>query len=358
MNMKKNRNIIIAVIVLGVAAIALILTNSRSTFKRALSDFAVDDTSTITRIFMSDKNNNTLTLARIDSNKWLVNNKYPGHKYNIDMLLGTILHLEVREMVPKTARNNIIRELAANSVKVEIYQRVYRIDLFGRIRLFPHEKLTKVFYVGGATQSNRGTYMIMEHSSQPFVTYLPGFRGFVTPRFMPIEKYWRDYSIFRKNIYEIASVRVEFPSNPEWSFMVKNNPDMKVELISLADHKTATDFDTLKVMNFLSSFRNINFEALLNDMEKHRKDSILASVPFHIITVTDTSGASKTIKTFRRQAKEGDTDINGNPLPYDYDRMYALVNDGQDFTLVQFFVFDRIIRPKMFYLGQQVRPGK
>jgi len=120
--MKKNRKFIIAVIVLGVIAIALILTNSKTTFKRALSDFAVDDTSNVTKIFMSDKNNNNLTLTRVQKDKWLVSNKYPASKANIELLLGTMMGLQVKETVPKAALENIIRDLAVIAVKVEIYQ--------------------------------------------------------------------------------------------------------------------------------------------------------------------------------------------------------------------------------------------
>ena len=167
---------------------------------------------------------------------WIINDKYPGHKFNINMLLETMLNLQVKEPVPLAARNNIIKELSINSVKVEIYQWVYRIDVFG-IRLFPHEKLTKVYYVGGATQNNRGTYMLMQDSPDPFITYLPGLRGFVSPRYMPIEKYWRDYTVFRKNIQEIASIREEFPDFPEQSFIITNHPDGTIGLVSLIDNK-------------------------------------------------------------------------------------------------------------------------
>jgi len=108
--MQKNKKFIIAVIVLAILTIALFLTNSKTTFKRELSDFAIDDTSNVTKIFMSDKNNNSLTLTRIKPGKWLVDNKYPGSKANIDLLLGTMLRLQVKETVPKPAMENIIKE--------------------------------------------------------------------------------------------------------------------------------------------------------------------------------------------------------------------------------------------------------
>ena len=351
--MKKNRKFIIAVIVLGVIAIALVLTNSKSTFKRELSDFAVDDTSNVTKIFMSDKNNNNLTLTRVQPGKWLVSNKYSGSKANIELLLGTMLGLQVKETVPKAALEYVIKDLAAISVKVEIYQWKYKINLFDVVRLFPHEKLTKVYYVGGPIQSNRGSYMIMEHSSVPFVVYLPGLRGFVTPIYSPIEKYWRDYSIFKKSIQQIESVRMEFPSDPGNSFEIKKDANMNMQFISLADNQQVPLFDTLKVMNFLTSFRNINFEALLNDLEPRRKDSILAMTPYCIISLTDISRSTQSIKIYRKGAFPGEVDDFGTPAPYDLDRLYALVNDGKDFTLIQYFVFDKILRPKSFFLKKQ-----
>jgi hypothetical protein len=355
--MKKNRYVFIAVIVLTFIAFVFILTNSTNTFKRSQSDFAVNDTSNITTIFMANKNNYTLKMTRqLPGYNWIINDKYPGQKFNINMLLETMLNIQVKEPVPMAARNSMIKELSVNSVKVEIYQWVYRIDIFG-MRMFPHEKLTKVYYVGGATQNNLGTYMLMQDSPEPFIIYLPGFRGFVSPRYMPIEKYWRDYTVFKKNIGEIASVRVEFPSVPEQSFIITNHQDRTMELVSLIDNKRISDYDTLKLMNFLAAFRNLNFEALLNDIDQHKKDSILSSTPFSIITLTDTNGISKTMKMFHKKSGYDEADYNGKPVMYDLDRAYALVNDGKDFTLIQFYVFDKILKPvKSFVRGYREEP--
>jgi hypothetical protein len=248
---------------------------------------------------------------------------------------------------------NIIKDLATFSVKVEIYQWKYRINLFGVLKLFPHEKLSKVYFVGGPIQSNQGSYMIMEHSTVPFVVFLQGLRGFVTPIYSPIEKYWRDYTIFKKMIQQIESVKVEFPSDPQNSFEIQNDANLHIRFFSLANNQPIPVFDTLKVMNFLAAFRNINFEALLNDMDEHRKDSILATTPYCIISLTDTSQYTNTIKTFRKGAAPGEVNELGNPAPFDLDRLYALVNDSKDFTLIQYFVFDKILRPKSFFMRTQ-----
>jgi len=349
--MKKNRYILLTVILLALVALALWLTRSSSTFRRAGSDFQLDDSSTVTRIFMADKNNNTVTLIRKAPGIWTVNDRYPAQVQSINLLLKTMVEIEMQQPVARAAHDNIIRDLAVNSVKVEIYQMVYRIRLFG-VRWFPHEKLTKVYYVGGATQNNLGSFMLMEGSSEPYIVFLPGFRGFVSPRYSPIEKYWRDYNILRKTIAEIASVKVEVPSAPGLSYEVRKAARNSFSMVSLADGKEIPDFDTLKVLNFLSGFRNLNFEAVLNDMDQVKKDSILSSPPFVIITLTDTNDVATTIKTFHKQGPEGQTDPLGNPLPYDLDRLYALVNDGRDFTLIQYFMFDKVLRPKTFFLKE------
>ncbi|MDP1621969.1 MAG: hypothetical protein Q8M08_06480 [Bacteroidales bacterium] len=348
--MKKNKTILVTFVLLGLMALILWLTQSTTTFKRSLSEFKLNDSSNVTRIFMSDKNNNTVTLSRKAPGKWMVNDKYPAQNQGIDLLLKTMVELEVSQPVAKAAHDNIVKELAVNAVKVEIYQQVYRIDLFGKIHWFPHEKLTKVYYVGGATQSNLGSFMLMQGSSVPFVVYLPGFRGFVSPRYSPIEKYWRDYNVFRKTIPEIASVRVEIPGTPEYSYEVRNNGNNKFNMISLVDGKEIKNYDTLRMLNFLSGFRNLNYEALLNDMDVARKDSILNSQPFIIITLTDTAGVSKSITTFHKQGPTGQTDPQGIPLPFDLDRLYATVNEGEDFTIIQYFTFDKVLRPKPFFM--------
>jgi hypothetical protein len=349
--MKKNRYIIISVIVLAVIALLLIFSRSETTFNRSLSDFALDDSANVTKIFMSDKNNNSVTLNRIGPGKWLVDNQHPASKFNVEMLLQTMLDLAVKYPVANAAQNNVIRELAVNSVKVEVYQMVYRITIFG-VKLFPHEKLTKVYYVGGATASNQGTFMLMERSNAPFVTYLPGLRGFVSPRYSPMARNWRDYNVFKATIPEIAKIRVEIPETPGYSYEVVNNHNNTYTLVSLEDNREIPDYDTLRILNFLSGFRNLNYEAILNDIGKHRIDSVVNSQPFIVITLTDTSGLTTTMKTFHKKGPEGQVDPEGNPLPYDLDRLYAQVNDGKDFVIIQYFAFSKVLRPKTFFLKE------
>jgi len=344
--MLKNKYILLITILLTVIALVLILRNSKTTIN---ADFAVKDISTVTKIFMSDKSNNNVTLQRLDETKWLVNDKYPARDDGMETLLETIANLHVREPVSIAGRNTIIKWLSAKSVKVEIYQTVYRIDLFNKIKLFPHEKCTKVYYVGDETQDNQGTFMLLHGSEEPFVVYVPGFRGYLSPRFTALLSDWRKRIIFDFKMTDIKSVSIEYPSSPESSFEISRfNKDFEIKLLS--SHAVMNGFDTMKVVGFMNSFSNIGFEAFLNDLKKDDIDSITAHKPMAKLTLTDITGKTTTLNAFFKLAEFGAVDdITHQPLITDRDRFYGLVNDEKDFVLLQYYIFNSILQPSSYF---------
>lgn len=325
---------------------------SSGTFDHKEKEFAVKDTASITKIFLADKNNKTILLERKPLNGWELNKTYKARQSGINILLETIKYLVPKYPVPQKAHDNIVAQLAAQSIKVEIYQNVYRINLFDKIKLFQHEKLTKVYYIGGATPDNMGTFALNEGAKVPFVVHLLGFRGFVAPRYSTLEKEWRDHTIFKTKLYDIQSVTMEVPGEPENSFRVESQADNFV-LYRLNDNQKIEGYDTLKMLNFLTSFSDIRYEALLDMVSQERKDSIIHSVPKNIITLVDVNGNSSAIKTFYKPNDDRAFDMEGNFYTYDIDRLYALVNDEKDFVLIQYYVFDKILRPLSYFIPEE-----
>jgi len=348
--MNKNRNIIIIVLILIVIAGVVIISKSRKgTFSKKDMDFAVEDTASVTKIFMADKKNRTLLLERQPNGKWKLNKKYKARPSGINMILETMNKLVPKAPVPKSAHNNIVAQLAAASVKVEVYQTVYRINLFDKIKLFPHEKLTKIYYVGSATADNMGTFMLMEGSDYPFIVHLLGFRGFVGPRYSIFEKDWRDHTVFRTKLADIKSVIMEIPKDPQNSFRVDAaGDDFKLERLS--DGSEVNGYDTLKLLNFMTAFADLRYESLMDEyVEPQKKDSIIHSLPQNIITLIDTKGDTTQVVTFARPNDNQAMDTKGNVYVADVDRLYALVNDKKDFVMLQYFVFDKVIRPLSYF---------
>ena len=346
--MKKNKYIFLIAFILLVIAVVLILSKSSGTFDKKLKDFAIEDTASVTKIFLADKSNRSVLFEKESQGNWKLNGKYPARQSGIDLLLETMMKLVPRYPVPKKAHNNIVSLLATRSVKVEIYQEAYRINLFNRVKLFQYEKLTRTYYVGGASPDNIGTYMLMEGASVPFVVHLLGFRGFVAPRFSTLEKDWRDHTVFNTRLSEIQSVIMEFPNKKDDSYEINVNEEYVV-LKKLYNKEIVVGYDTLKLLNFLTSFANIKYESLLENINPERKDSIISSTPQHILTVVDTKGDSTTIKTFFKPNDERTFDTEGRFYTYDVDKLYALINEDRDFVIIQYFVFDKVLRPLSYF---------
>ncbi len=354
--MKKNKFAIILLLVLIIIAITVVLSkSSRTTLDDKNAHFAVEDTASVTKIFLADKNNNTVLLTRDTSGCWMVNENYKASKAAMEILLKTIYSIDVKSPIAKKSHDNYVKSIASRSVKVEIYQQVYRINLFNKIKLFKHEKKTKTYYVGFDTQDNAGTVMLMEGSDIPYVIYIPGFNGFLSTRYSTFEKDWRDHTVFNIKYSDIRSITLRFPSDPENSFKAEKKGTRNFTIKSLVTDEQITDYDTVKVLDLFASFVNLRHELFINDYPK--KDSIIKSTPFHILTVEDNNGNSYSIKTFhKRSVDNSDSDPYYNFSPYDRDRFYALINNDKDFVILQFFVFDNVIRPLVFYKKGFVPP--
>jgi hypothetical protein len=350
--MKRNRIAIIIVIILGSLSFWFIVNNRNSTIKPTLRDFAVKDTASINKIFLADKKGNSVTLTRNENGKgWTVNGKYMARADAIETLLITMIKVDIKEPVGKKAQDNIVKQMAADAVRCEIYS---------------NDKLVKAYYVGTYTQDMTGTYMIlmdpetMKPSAKPFITYMPGFEGYLTTRYFTEEKLWRDRTAMQYVPTDIKSVKLEVPSNPEFGYQlnIKGNNDYEVTMLN--GNKKVPDIDPMAVKQYLSYFQQVNFESLDMGMSKAEIDSTLKSTPINILTVTDINGKTNKISFFARKPKKEDRiDAEGKPMKFDVDRMNALIENTHDFVMVQYYVFGKMMPPADYFKKKnEVNNGK
>ena len=342
--MKRNKLLLIVTILVVIVGILFLINRKYTTLDDVESGFAVEDTASITKIFMVDKNNKSVLLVKEAPGKWKLNNKNLAQNFNVTMLLRTMKDIAVRYPVSLAARDNVIRRLATIARKVEIYQSSYRINLFNKIKLFPYEKLTRTYYVGDATQDNMGTYMKMEGAEQPYVVFLPSLRGFVYPRYSTDEDDWRDQTIFRTPLQDFGSVKIEFFEEPEESFIVEADANGNFSLKLLKDDRQY-GYDTLRMLQFVTAFKDIRFESVLNNkLEASYIDSIASGPVAHLITLRERDGDEVVVRTYRKSGFSNLFEEDGVAMePFDLDRLYAFLND-KDFVLIQYFVFDKVLR--------------
>ncbi len=345
--MLRNRIAIILVIIMGSITFWFIRHNRKGTIDAEMKNFAVKDTASITKIFLADKNGRNLTLERGENGKWKVNGKYGVRMDALQTLLVTIANVDVKEPVGKKAKDNVMKRLAAKAVKCEIYQK---------------GELTKAYYVGTETQNMKGTYMIMINPEtmaameRPFVTYIPGFEGYLTTRYFTEEKGWRDRTVFEYNPNDIKSVKMEVPYNPSFGYelTVKGNNDYEIKMLS--DNKIVSSVDPIAVKQYLSYFQILSFESFEVDLKQNQIDSAMKSQPINVLTVTDKNGKVNMVKFFARYPKKEVYGKDGKLLKFDQERMDALMNNGIDFVMVQFYMFGKVMPSVDYFQKGGVKP--
>ncbi|MFN0036705.1 MAG: DUF4340 domain-containing protein [Saprospiraceae bacterium] len=291
-------------------------------------DFAVKNPDQIGKIFIADREGRTATLAR-KGEGWIYNDKYLARPSTVEILLETISKVNVLNIPPNAALPNMIKELAAVGIKVEIYDR--------------KGKALKTYYIGGVTNDERGTILMMDGAEQPYVVHIPGFVGAIRARYLLEQDDWRDKAIFREKPEEIQSLTVEYPQRKSESF--------RLEKTGEAAYAVQPFFSTTARMPgpqrkgvaeaYLVQFESLVAEAF--ETKNPLRDSVLALVPFAILTLKKADGAEKKVRFWPVEIETRSD--NGQPFVARY---FTDVNQ-EDFMLTQDRVFGGVFRGYDFF---------
>ncbi|MGZ4090544.1 MAG: hypothetical protein ACXVNO_07475, partial [Bacteroidia bacterium] len=212
--MKKRSSFIIIGLLLLLVGFALYTykyKNTSSTIDADARDFKYKDTAAITKIFIADKEGDRSTLERT-KHGWVVNNKYQCRPDAILNLMEAIKNMEVKMPVPKKAKEGVLKIMASNALKVEVYK---------------GDELVKQFYIGHETPDSEGSYGLLtnpetgENYKDPFVLFIPGFQGFLMPRFIAKEGEWRDRVVMNFTPPQMKQVRLINNEQPDSSFTIE-----------------------------------------------------------------------------------------------------------------------------------------
>lgn len=336
--MKNNKIAIILLVILIAIAAYFFVSKSNSTLSRELKDFAIEDTASIDKIFITDPTGDKVTLIRSEK-FWLVEGKHKARPESMEVIMNTFYQIAVKSPVSKAAQNNVIKELATSAIKVEIYQ--------GK------SNPSKIYYIGGATQNKQGTYMLLENdgvkSSVPFIMHIPGFYGYLTTRFYANANQWRDAAVFTYEPKEIKSLQITYFEQPENSFTIKQTLG---QFLLFDEHSNPVlNFDSSKVYQYLGMYEKIYYEmVVMNEITQAKKDSVKASTPYFKIELEDIFGKTTKIVSYHMPNYKQIEDENGVPFKYDVDRMYAVLNDNDFLIYIQFHTFDKITFPRKILL--------
>lgn len=291
-------------------------------------EFAVQDTAAITRIFLADKGGRTIKLDRTSSG-WMLNDKYAARPEAVNNMLGLFKLLAIKMPVPKSAYETVIKNMATTSVKVEIYQ--------------GDDTPTKVFHVGSPYKEHTGTYMLLDGSDRPYVMHKKGLIGYLNPYFSTTESEWRNNELFRFAQGDISAVAVEHPHEPAQSFEVQHLGNNTFQVIDLANNRPLAAFDTARAIDFIARFHKVPFEGIEETHWKEKRDSVTATLPQQVYTVTNAAGERFTASTWLKPISRQAHDLVGDSIAFDIERMVA-VTPEDDYVVVQYPVFDLLSR--------------
>jgi hypothetical protein len=327
-----NRTILLALLFLGLGAAAWYALSAKKDKTGTIvswdMDFAVKDPNVIGKIFIADRSGRTATIERSDDG-WLYNGDQPARPTAVSTLLHTISRVNVLTVPPNSSIPNMVKELAADGIKVEIYDRA--------------GKALKTYYVGGVTADERGTVFMMDGSEQPYVVHVPAFVGQIRIHYLLNDDDWRDRAVFREKPEEIQSVHIEYPQRKSESF--------KLEKTGEAQYTVQPFFNTTTPMRtpqrkgvaeaYLVQFESLIAEAFEN--ENAHRDSVRNLVPFAILTLKKTDGEEKKVRFWPVETEHRRD--NGAAFIVRY---YADV-DNRDFVLTQDRVFGKLFRGYSFF---------
>ena len=310
--LKKYWILTIAILITIGAIIIIDIGNPKSSIKLE-NKFQIDDPSLITKIFLADRNGNTITLKKL-ANSWIVNDTFIVREDAIKTILSTARKIRINKPVSNAAFENVMKYMATTGISAEF---------------FTEEKMVKSYTIGSNTSDHLGTYMLLKDSKRPFIVHIPSFNGFLSPRYgiqgntLDITN-WRSHIVFKLAKDSIKQIKYTDLLNKENSFLLTAKP---LELFN--SEKELLPINKQKTLTLLNNFKSLSCETFKKDKAKI-KDAIQLE---ELVVNTDT------LRTYSISNK---TNAKSKEKNYTVSRKYATLNNG-DLMLIQDYVFNKVL---------------
>ncbi len=341
MKIKKGYALIIILFLLIAAAYFVKnLKGKSSTLNEEAKNFKVEDTTSITKIILSDKRNNKVTLKKTEKG-WTVNDKYFARADAMSTLLYTIKMIDVKYPVPKSMKAGVLRIMSGIAIEAQI---------------FAGSSLIKQYYIGHNTQDYEGTFMLLKNLDddrnydEPFVCYIPGFQGFLSVRYSADAEDWRSTTIINVVPPMLKSVEYKNMIIPDSSFKIELS-DNNFKLIN--NKNQPESFNPIKVKQYLTYLQNLNANALLTHKEPHLVDSINRIQPFSKLILSFQNNQQREYRFYYKASDAGINSKYGIEYKYDPDILFIqyqdLVTNENETAIIQYYGFGKLFQNILYF---------
>jgi hypothetical protein len=336
----KTLLLILIVVLLGV--IAYLTTRDSSVIADGpLRNFAIADTSLVSKFIISDTEGNQITISRENPEQtWMIDGtEFKAKPENATLILDALKKTVIKQDLDESKIKTTLNYLAVRHKKVAIF-------------LNNEKEPAKTWYIGNGTPDHQGTFMLLQNGDQkssiPFITYKPGMRGTLGPRFFTSFNDWRYSGIYNYNPGTIRNI--DFINNDELieSFSVKVDNESQVKFLDENKNEIPV-FDTAQVSHYVTHFKKLHFSHTVTDFTPEQIDSVLSIKPNITIEVTDDAGSKKKVNVWKIfdqvETNEGELIKKLNP-----GYAFLSINGSKELVRVQYHQWDNVLKPKSYFL--------
>jgi hypothetical protein len=249
----------------------------------------------------------------------------------VQPLLDAMRMVQIRYIPGDKAIPNVLENIEGTYVHAQVFDR--------------QGNLMKAYKVGGVPADERGTYMLMDGSKQPFVVHIPSWDGALRTRYALNLADWRDRHFMNLSADEIASVKVEYPQQQSQSFLLeRSGGSFQISPVNPALRDYPKNYEQGTGDAFLKSLTEAACEGFEN--EYPFRDSILNLVPFCHMLITKKNDEVVEVKVWPK----GVPVYTQNSSPVH--RLFIQRTPG-DFVLAQYEVIKGIFRGYDFFTGRE-----
>lgn len=314
--LQKNKTTLLLAAIFMVALIAYfwLMPKNANTSLGNTGEFAVKDTSAITRIVISTVEN-AKVLKRIKIEKtaqgWKLNDKYAVLEPQLHYFFKTLSQVKVKQKLTPAGNENAMKAINNLNTLVEIWA---------------GEEVIKAYQIGPEAKDHDGSLACLKAQKEAFIVSIPGALGVLTNRFSVEEQIWRENLLFDAHLEKIQEISLTCKDAAKsFSFARGTTPN--------SWKKDGISVDSTVYKAYLRHFsRKIYAESYASQAFPTKYMELKATPPDFTLKITYLEGKIVKIPLYLR------TDSNNS--------FFAWIEGDEQLLTVQHFVMDRFINPQ------------
>lgn len=289
-----------------------------STISKAQTDFAVSDTSIVTKIIILNGSDSIILSKNIS--KWYVNNVFSANINKINNLLSTLFLLQIKSPIP---------EDAFASVKTKLFNNT-------RVIVYSNKNIINDFYIADFV-NNTGNYAMTSKKQIPFLIYLPSYNFDILKIFSTDIKTWQSKILFEFESSKINSIFLRNYQYDETFYILKKDNEFEVYQSKIDQNKKDKNSDNIE--RYLSYYKNVEFVDFYENQSKNILDSLKNEIPIFELEIQNSEKQNINFKAYKIE--------NNNKI--DNTKFLGMINNNT-LVIAKYYDFDLLLKNYTYFV--------